>query len=207
MYRAAGTGRCGRYESALFVIQGLYGAVDEIRQEVPDLRHRNAVIYKDVFRHVKDNSLWLGVNNGGTKWFEVPEGYDMATCSRIKLENGKKYFSLGNTVWFTNLETAERRKDISLYEKFNPAKYPKYDNYDAIEVSRVAEIPADYEGIMGVPVTFLDRYNPEQFEILGSNRGVGQDADGIYGRASYCNGKETFKRLFIRNKRVLEFHT
>jgi hypothetical protein len=82
--------------------------------------------------------------------------------------------------------------------------YRRYtrDNYDAIEVAKYAEIPLDYNGVMGVPITFLDKFNPDQFEIIGSNRGIGQDPKGIYGRGSFLNGKETFKRLFIRNKKV-----
>jgi len=83
----------------------------------------------------------------------------------------------------------------------NEAAYPRYDNYDAIEVSRTQDIPMDYEGVMGIPITFLTKYNPEQFELLGSNRGVDQDPNGTYGRGSYLNGKETFKRLFIRNRK------
>jgi hypothetical protein len=80
--------------------------------------------------------------------------------------------------------------------------YDKYDNYNAIEVPFTDAIPSDYNGVMGVPVSFLDKYNPDQFEILGSNRGVDQDPNGIYGRGSHVNGKETFKRVFIKHKKV-----
>jgi hypothetical protein len=90
---------------------------------------------------------------------------------------------------------------LILYKKYNPNEFPRYDNYDAIEVSKTSDIPMDYTGVMGVPVTFLDKYNPEQFEIIGSNRGIDQDPNRIYGRGSYLNKKETFKRLFIRNKK------
>lgn len=166
------------------------------------LGHQNAITYKEVFKFIKENKLWLGVDNGGTKWFEVKDNYDIATQSRKKIENGKKYFSMGSVVWFTNLETAKRHEDLILYKKYNEKEYPKYDNYDAIEVSKVTDIPIDYEGIMGVPITFLDKYNPDQFEIVGSNRGIDQDSDKVYGRGSYLKGKETFKRLFIRNKKV-----
>lgn len=164
--------------------------------------HQNAIIYKEIFKLVKENKLWLGVDNGGTKWFEVRDHYDISTESRKKIENGKKYFSMGSVVWFTNLDTKKRHEDLILYKKYNPKEYPKYDNYDAIEVSKYADIPMDYEGVMGVPITFLDKYNPDQFEIVGSNRGIDQDPNGIYGRGSFLNGKETFKRLFIRNKRT-----
>ncbi|EHB91897.1 adenine-specific methyltransferase EcoRI family protein [Alistipes indistinctus] len=166
------------------------------------LGHQNAIIYKEVFKFIKDNKIWLGINNGGTKWFEVKDHYDITTESRKKIENGKKYFSMGSVVWYTNMETAKRHEDLILYKRYSEKEYPKYDNYDAIDVSKVSDIPVDYEGIMGVPITFLDKYNPDQFEIVGSNRGIDQDPNGIYGRGSYLNGKETFKRLFIRNKKV-----
>lgn len=109
---------------------------------------------------------------------------------------------MGSIMWFTNLDTSKRHEELTLYKKCIPEEYPKYDNYDAIEVSRFLDIPMDHDGVMGVPITFLDKYNPEQFEIVGSNRGVDQDPKGIYGRGSYLNGKETFKRLFIKNKKV-----
>jgi len=166
------------------------------------LGNQSAIIYKGIFQFIKENKLWLGVENGGTKWFEVPDDYDITTESRKKIENGKKYFSMGSIMWYTNLDTKKRHEELILYRNYTPEKYPMYDNYDAIEVSRYTDIPIDYDGVMGVPVTFLDKYNPEQFEIIGSNRGVDQDPDGIYGRGSYLNGKETFKRLFIRKKKV-----
>lgn len=166
------------------------------------LGNQNAIVYKEIFPFIRDNKLWLGVNNGGTKWFQVPDDYEIKTRSRIKIVNGKKFFSMGSIMWYTNLDIEKRHQELVLCKKYNPEKYPEYDNYNAIEVSRYTEIPMDYEGIMGVPITFLDKYNPEQFEIIGSNRGIGQDPNGIYGRGSFLNGKETFKRLFIRNKKV-----
>jgi hypothetical protein len=96
---------------------------------------------------------------------------------------------------------SKRLEELILYKTYNAKEYPKYDNYDAIEVSKVAVIPMDYDDVMGVPVTFLDKYNPKQFEIVGANRGVDQDSNGVYGRGSFLNGKETFKRLFIRRIR------
>ncbi|MFA5954924.1 MAG: adenine-specific methyltransferase EcoRI family protein [Patescibacteria group bacterium] len=166
------------------------------------LGNQNAIIYKEIFKFIKENKLWLGYDNGGTKWFQVPNDYDIPTESRIKIENGVKFFSMGSVVWFTNLDTTKRHEELTLYKKYTPEEYQKYDNYDAIEVSKVFEIPMDYKGVMGVPITFLDKYNPEQFEIIGSNRGVDQDPNGIYGRGSFFDSKETFKRLFIRNKKV-----
>jgi len=166
------------------------------------LGNQNAIIYKEIFKFIKENELWLGYDNGGTKWFQVPDDYDIETESRIKIEDGVKFFSMGSVVWFTNLDTTKRHEELTLYKKYTMEEYPKYDNYDAIEVSKVFEIPMDYDGVMGVPITFLDKYNPKQFEIIGSNRGVDQDPVAVYGRSSYLNSKETFKRLFIRNKKV-----
>ena len=136
------------------------------------LGSQNAITYKESFKYIKENKMWLGYDNGGTKWFQVPNDYDIPTESRKKIVNGVKYFSMGSVVWFTNLDTTKRHEEIVLYKKYNAEKYPNYDNYDGIEVSRVAEIPMDWSGIMGVPITFLDKYNPNQFEIieLGNSR-------------------------------------
>jgi len=172
--------------------------LDEYKKKFLIIGDQNAITYKEIFKLIKDNKLWIGIDNGGTKWFQVPSHYNIQTQTRIKIENGVKYFSKGSIVWFTNLDHVKRHEEITLYKRYTPKEYPKYDNYDAIEVSKVVEIPMDYDGVMGVPVTFLDKYNPKQFEILGSNRGIDQDPNGVYGRGSFLNGKETFKRLFIR---------
>ena len=134
------------------------------------LGHQNAITYKEIFKFIKDNKLWLGVDNGGTKWFGVQDHYDIATESRKKIENGRKYFSMGSVNWFTNLDIQKRHEDLILYKNYNPEEYPKYDNYDAINVNITKDIPMDYDGAMGVPITFMDKYNPEQFEILGIDR-------------------------------------
>lgn len=162
----------------------------------------NAITYKDVFRLIKDDKLWIGMNsNRNFSGFIVPKHYPLhGTEARID-ENGNRIISTNTTCWFTNIDTKKRHEDLILYKMYNSLEFPKYDNYDAIEVSRTADIPVDYKGVMGVPVTFLDKYNPEQFEIIGSNRGIDQDPNGVYGHGSYLNGKETFKRLFIRNRR------
>ncbi len=128
---------------------------------------RNAVHYKEIFRLIKKNQVWLGVDNGGTKWFRVQDDYDIQTESRKKVEGGVKYFSMGTIMWFTNMDNPKRHEKLQLYKKYSPAEYPTYDNYNAIEVARFAEIPADYSGAMGVPDTFIDRYNPDQFDIVG----------------------------------------
>ena len=129
--------------------------------------NQNAISYKEVFELIKKNKIWLGVDNGGTKWFQVPDHYDITTKSRKKIEDGKKFFSMGTIMWFTNLDIKKRHEDLILYKKYNPKDYPNYDNYKAINIDKVSDIPMDYKGVMGVPVTFLDKYNPNQFEIVG----------------------------------------
>jgi hypothetical protein len=163
----------------------------------------SAITYKEIFKLVRDNKLWIGINsNRNFSGFIVPKHYPLhGTEARVD-ENGNRVVSTNTTCWFTNLDNEKRHEDLILYKTYSPQDYPKYDNYDAIEVAKTADIPVDYKGVMGVPVTFLDKYNPEQFEIIGSNRGIDQDRNGVYGRGSYLNGKETFKRLFIRNKRL-----
>ena len=145
---------------------------------------QNAITYKETFKLIKENKIWLGYNP--VKTFAKPDGTTQ---------------TFGNVCWFTNLQTTKRQEELVLYKKYNPEEFPKYDNYDAIEVSKTADIPCDYDGVMGVPITFLDKYNPGQFELIGSNRGVDQDPNGIYGRGSFLNGKETFKRLFVRRRK------
>ena len=161
------------------------------------LGNQNALTYKEVFKFIKENRVWLGYDNGGTKWFQVPSVYDIETESRKKLINGVKYFSMGSVVWFTNIDTTKRHEKIALYKKYIPSEYPKYDNYDAIEVSKVAEIPVDYNGVMGVPITFLDKYSPDQFEILGianSARWIGYELKTI------IDGRRIYNRIIIKRR-------
>ena len=159
---------------------------------------QNGITYKEVFKFIKENKLWLGVDNGGTKWFQVPMDYDIATESRIKVENGIKYFSKGSIMWYTNLDHRKRHEGLMLHSKYTPEEYPKYDNYDAINVNKVVDIPIDYVGAMGVPITFLDRYNPNQFEILGIDRYIENNPN--YGKRFSVKGKETYARIIIKNK-------
>lgn len=165
------------------------------------LGQQNAITYKEVFKLFKDNKIWLGVDNGGTKWFGVKDHYDIATESRKKIENGKKYFSMGSVVWFTNLDIKKRHEDLILYKKYNKKEYPEYDNYDAINVDKYKDIPCDYNGAMGVPITFLDKYNPEQFEILGIDRVLVEELTGKVSRFR-INGKEIYARIVIKNKKL-----
>lgn len=165
----------------------------------------NAVTYKDVFPYFHADKIWFGATmfKGGAAYFigrsELYDSTQMSNPKHAYIEDGKLYWRVNGVRWFTNLDFAKRHEDQVLYEKYSADKYPTYDNYDAIEVNKVKNIPGDYDGVMGVPISFFDKYNPNQFEIIGCNRGVDQDPSGIYGRSSYLNGKETFKRLFIRN--------
>ena len=135
---------------------------------------QNAVTYKEVFPLIKDNRMWLGVTpKGQDMLFDVPEDYAqglVATAkegSAYRVVNGVIKGRLGNAAWFTNLDHKKRHEKLILYKQYSPKEYPVYDNYDAINVDKIADIPMDWDGMMGVPVTFLDKYNPEQFEIIG----------------------------------------
>ncbi|MCC6721488.1 MAG: adenine-specific methyltransferase EcoRI family protein [Bacteroidia bacterium] len=168
---------------------------------------QNAVTYKEIFTLIKENKIWLG-NNSGDMEFKVPDYYEERATRYRQDETGQKWRSLGNICWFTNLDISKRHEDLILYKTYNEEEYPKYDNYDAINVNKVAEIPMDYKGAMGVPITFLDKYNPNQFEIISSNdirlnenvpfkeHGLIKDKDGT------INGKPTYVRIVIKHKKL-----
>ena len=168
----------------------------EYKKKFITIGHQNAITYKEIFPLIKQNKMWLGFGfrGGATHFISGYEDYATAT------DRKEGMIRVSGVVWFTNLDHKKRHEELILYKRYSPEEYPTYDNYDAINVDKTAEIPMDYEGVMGVPVSFLDKHNPDQFEILGSNRGVDQDPERIYGRGSYLNGKETFKRLFVRNR-------
>ena len=163
--------------------------------------NRNAITYKEIFPLIKNNQMWLG--NGfqaGNAYFATPVRKIYAEGVYDK-ETGLVKFR--NCCWFTNLDIAKRHEELILYQTYNPADYPQYDNYDAIEVSKIADIPCDYNGVMGVPITFLDRYNPEQFEIIGCSYNYGRP-DGWSKNIDMnvtVNGKSIYKRLLIQRKR------
>jgi hypothetical protein len=172
------------------------------------LGNQNAITYKEIFPLIKCNELWLGVNNGGTKWFQVQNDYDIKTESRKKIVNGVKYFSMGSIMWFTNLDhgrrhqklplmTAEDNLRFSTHKEINgKAAYDRYDNYDGIDVPFTDAIPDDYDGVMGVPITFLDKYNPDQFEIVGTTES--NDPDNAFRTRVYTSQecKDAYKKLF-----------
>ena len=128
----------------------------------------NVITYKEIFKLIKEDRIWIGVNsNRNFSGFIVPPHYNLfGTEARID-ENGNRIISSNNTCWFTNMDVAKRHEEMVLYKTYNPKEYPKYDNYDAIEVSKANDIPIDYEGAMGVPITFMNKYNPDQFKIIG----------------------------------------
>ena len=161
------------------------------------LGSQNAISYKEIFPLLKDNKIWLGVNNGGVKWFEVSPDYEILSANRQKWEGGKKYFSMGSVNWFTNLDHHKRHEEMILYRKYSPDEYPTYDNYDAIEVSRYANIPTDYDGEMGVPITFLDKHNPDQFQIVGMDRPLITELTGKQSRFK-IDDVEKYARIVIK---------
>lgn len=156
------------------------------------LGDQNAITYDEVFAQVMANNLWFGYENGGIKWFQVPDDYNITTESRKKVVDGVKYFSMGRIYWYTNLDTSKRHEPITLYKRYTPQEYPTYTNYAAIEVSKVADIPMDYDGAMGVPITFLDRYSPEQFVILGSSRRLAEPMSKFAEKGTYEQGGPRF---------------
>lgn len=175
------------------------------------LGNQNAVTYKDIFPYLKDGVFWLG-NNHGSMTFRVPEHYEGKS---IKVgEDGLKYQTMGNITWYTNIDYPKRYEDQILFRKYEDNKelYPEYDNYKAIHVPTIKDIPVDYDGIMGVPLTIMNNHNPEQFEILGTQRWAkSQELLDVYrgdrdpaekDRKTTINGRETYDRVFVKNKRL-----
>lgn len=161
--------------------------------------NQNAITYKEVFSLFRENKIWLGYKAGDMA-FTVPEHYEERETRFWIDETGQKWRSMGNICWFTNLDHTKRHEELILYKTYNENDYLKYDTYNAINVNKVAEIPIDFSGIMGVPITFLDKYNPNQFEIIGLDRYV--DDNPHYGRRFKINGKETYARILIKNKKL-----
>lgn len=156
----------------------------------------NAITYKEIFKLIKENKAWLGIRMGrGISGFIVPKHYELYGSEARIDENGDRIVSTNNCLWLTNLEHQKRKEELTLYKTYNEKDYPKYDNYDAINVSKTADIPVDYSGAMGVPITFLDKHNPEQFEIIKFRKG-NDDKDLT------INGKAPYFRIIIRNKKI-----
>jgi len=167
------------------------------------LGNNNAITYKNVFKLIKQGSVWLGTMSNKTMEFRVPDHYEK--YKRID-DNGVKYAVVPAISWFTNMETdtAQRYEDIILYKKYSEQEYPKFDHYEAINVDKTKDIPMDYTGLMGVPITFLTKFNPDQFEIVdGLNRysiltGPTPESKGKF--MSQVDGKAKYVRVIIRNK-------
>ncbi len=169
----------------------------------------NAITYKEIFKLIQEDKLWIGINsNRNFSGFIVPKHYTLhGTEARID-ENGNRIVSTNNTCWFTNLDIAKRHEDLILYKKYAPEVYPTYDNYNAIEVSKTNDIPIDYNGVMGVPITFMNKYNPEHFEIIWT---TDRGGDGMLEHlkkphnrfdAPVVKGKGIYKRILIKHKKL-----
>jgi hypothetical protein len=175
--------------------------------------NQNAISYKEVFRFMQDNKVWLGYTHPVA--FVVPDHYELREVRSWRDENGTNWRSLGNACWFTNLDIAKRHEELILYKKFSEKDYPLYRNYEAIEVSKFADIPSDYGGAMGVPVTFLEKYNPDQFEILGSSMTLSKPMSSFAKKGTFLQGgprfylpkgdgtyRRMYDRLVIKNRRL-----
>lgn len=178
----------------------------------------NAITYKEVFPLVKGNKVWLGPSiRSGDRKFGVPDDYPLEAAGCGVDANGKKFIRVKGVRWFTNLDFKERHEDLILHRRYDPNDYPHYDNYNAIDVGTTTDIPFDFDGAIGVPITFLDKYNPEQFEILGITdrddnsglktqvygRSVGRNYSDLNRRGAIRDGNEirpTYARVFIRRK-------
>ena len=146
--------------------------------------NKNAITYKEIFPYIKDNELWLGITN--------PDEY--------RLPNGEITQSVkGLCRWFTNIPHNRRNTEFDLFKKYSADEYPKYDNYDAINVDKTADIPMDYDGVMAVPITFLDKYCPTQFEILGIANNVRWIGD--FPCLTIIKGEKVYNRILIRRKK------
>ena len=176
--------------------------------------NQNAITYKEIFRLIQDDKIWLGINSGDMA-FKVPDYYPPRETRFWIDENGQKWRSMGNACWFTNLDIRKRHEDLILYRTYNPDEYPTYANYEGIEVGKTVDIPVDYPGPMGVPITFLSHHNPDQFEILGNSRELGVPISSVAEKGTYAQGgprfylpepggtyRRMYDRIVIRNKRL-----
>lgn len=163
----------------------------------------NGIAYKEIFPFIIYNKIWLGASiHSGDREFRVPDSYPLnASGCRVDAE-GTKYIRVKGVRWFTNLDYKERHDPIILYKQYSPEEYPKYDNYDAIEISKTSDIPLDYKGMMGVPITFMDKYCPEQFEIVGiAKRGAGDPKlrSKVYTKDEYANYSDLNSGTVLKN--------
>ena len=175
----------------------------------------NAATYKEVFPLIRDNKIWLGASiHSGDRKFYVPDTYPLNAAGCGYDDGGKRYIRVKGIRWYTNLDMSQRHQGLDLSKTYNPEEYPTFDNYNAINVARTTNIPSDYPGIMGVPITFLDKYDPDQFDILMLANGnvransnpetlklVGYKRhENDKGGVGVINGKRSYARILIRNK-------
>ncbi|HCM80287.1 MAG TPA: modification methylase [Corynebacterium stationis] len=172
------------------------------------LGNMNALTYDEVFPHFRDNQMWYGHSiRSGDREFRVPDDYPLSAAGTRVNENGEKYIRVKGVRWFTNLEYAGRHRPLELVRSYSAANYPKYANFDAIEVGKTKDIPRDYSGLMGVPISFMDKFSPKQFEIYGSSRSLSRPMSEIAPKGSYrsggprfylANGDGTYRRMYDR---------
>ena len=176
---------------------------------------KNAITYKEVFPLIAANKMWVGVQPMGVDMlFDIPKERSEELKSNTEAK-GSTYRVIDGvikarsaSIWFTNLDHKKRHEELILYKTYNPEDYPKYDNYDAINVDKTSDIPCDYDGVMGVPITFLDKYNPGQFEIVGCTESEGKGlSNGVFDKQyavtqPLVGGGKKYKRLFIRPTKI-----
>lgn len=167
----------------------------------------NALTYKEIFPLIKNDQLWLGNSiHSGDREFRVPDNYPLDAANFRVDNNGIKYIRVKGVRWYTNIDYKERHEKIILYKTYSDDEYPQYDNYNAINVDKVSEIPFDYDGAMGVPITFMDKYNPNQFKIIGATESEGKGfSDGLWIEDSkitqpLVKKERKYKRIFIKKR-------
>ncbi len=182
----------------------LFSLLTKYEKQYLLIGNQNAITYKEIFPYIKENKAWVGYRFGDMS-FRVPDDTEPRNTRFWVDESGQKWRSLGNAMWLTNLDMPKRHQELILTAHYEPEKHPKYDDFDGINVQKVADIPMDYFGIMGVPITYLKYHNGEQFEIVGeANHGSDNEFDLFKPRV---NGKELFKRILIKriDKKPSEF--
>ncbi|NUQ52489.1 MAG: adenine-specific methyltransferase EcoRI family protein [Phycisphaerales bacterium] len=176
------------------------GQLVEHKKKFIIIGNHNAITYREIFTLIRDNRIWLGYTHPVA--FVVPDHYEMRGVRSWRDEHGTNWRSLGNACWFTNLDIAKRHEELTLYRSIYEKPYPKFDNYEAIEVSTYKDIPRDCDGVMGVPVTFLEHYNPDQFKIVGLIAGNIKGLAGIPSASGkdgpYIGGKLRYGRILIQ---------
>jgi len=179
----------------------------EFKKQFVIIGNLNAISYREIFKLIKEKKIWLGYSiHSGDREFRVPKDYPLNAVGNRIDKDGNKYIRVKGVRWFTNLDYKERHEDLILYKTYNDNEYPKYDYYDAINVDVTKDIPCDYEGRMGVPITFMDKYNPDQFDIIdGIGRYSMLDGPTDETRGTYLtkiNGNPKYARIVIKNKKL-----